>query len=582
MRCCRFFYQRDGLRPVLSVKGSKNNDCWSLKSSKNSDRSSFLEAMADRTCPRCAKVFDAPYKLRRHFARKTPCDPVLYSKKGEDRDRRGSSHVCPSCNRTFASKQAKSLHIHEYCKVQDKKTNEVLDQKVQALQQQVTELLQQQKKANEPSSHTTQNFIVANQVVNNSTAITNVDNSCKVLNQIQGDVVNQQIANFIPGPMPGWPAKWPAPQVVPKPFNQGEFFTSLAPLRQASEHFTAEDAAACQQGDAKAISALLMELLRRVHADPRERNIYLSPDRGDQALVFAPHQWELNTLHEAVRSIFDQMVKELSRLPALASQHVNTIVAGAKEGFHKNPADVVQSSNGAISAHLKNMQTLLQVPGQIKAAEEVDWEAGGEPPLSFGHESYEHLTLKTTIYRMEIDAGVEKEKDVTEDRYAELACLTIYSLAWQVQQLRAPNQTAVLLTEDVALIRTYDGWKERPAAEIGEKMFRKFAEVTADFVQGDEPTPLKPLGRYIETHIEKLASEERKSLALLRRYSRQAERVCATSTNREFVKLRGLLRAAKEKSDINAVPHEQDKKGPAPSAVQPKGEEDLLALLGVI
>ncbi len=467
--------------------------------------------------------------------------------------------------------------MQENCKNNTRDVVLRLESNVNELAQKLSTILKDQTKVGGDTGGVTVNVTTNNvdnsrkiQNIDNSRKTQNIDNSYKVLNQTQENVVNQQIANFMPGPtiMPGWPAKWPPPQIDPKPFHQGSYVKTLTQLQQASERLTAEEAAACQQGDAKAISALLMEVLRQVHADPRERNIYLNPDRGDQALIFVLHQWELNTLHEAMRSIFERMVTELSRLPTQSTQHMRTLAVGAKEGFYKKPGDVVHSSNSAMTAHLKNMQTLLRVPGQIKAAEEASWEVGGDPPLDFGHETYEHLELKTTIYRMELDAGVEKEKDVIEERYAELANRSVYSLVWQLQQLRAPNQTAVLLTEDVALIHTYTGWEERPAADIGEEMFRRFAGVTAAFVQGDEPTPLKPLGRYIETHMAALASEERKSLALLRRYSMQAERVCATSTNPEFAKLKELLRAAKAQEGKTSL------KPPQPEI------EDILDILG--
>jgi hypothetical protein len=523
------------------------------------------------------KKFDAPRWLRRHLARKTPCDPVVRPEKKEDK----GPDICPSCNRVLATKQAKSRHIHEHCKAQNERADEKLgafdppwdrdpqlDQKVQALQLQVAELLRQKKsntgeKQNwgpDPHGGFAPNFQATNVIVNNGPVIhttnnsktQNIDNSYKILNLNNNrGGVNQQITNFMPGPAaptPGWPSKWPPPQIDPKPFYQGSFATTLAQLRQASERLTAEEVAACQQGDAKAVSALLMEVLRQVHTDPRERNIYLSPDRGDQALIFVLHQWELNTLHEAMRSIFERMVKELPRLPAHSAQHVKTLAAGAKEGFQRKPADVVQSSNSAMTAHLKNMQALLRVPGQIKATEEVGWEAGDEPPREFGRESYEHIDLKSTIYRMELDAGVDNEKDIVEERFAELARRAVYSLAWQVQQLRAPNQTAVLLSEDEAVVHTFDGWERWPSADVGEKIFRLFAEVTADFVRGDEPTPLKPLGHYIEAHMAILASAERQSLALLRQYSVQAGRVCETSTNPEFAKLKALMQAAKTRS----------------------------------
>jgi len=74
--------------------------------------------------------------------------------------------------------------------------------------------------------------------------------------------------------------------------------------------------------------------------------------------------------------------------------------------------------------------------------------------------------------------------------------------------------------------------------------------VATSYVEGPVATPLRPLGSYIAQNIDELASEERGSLTLLGQYSQQADRVCATSTNPEFAKLRELLRAAKEQSQF--------------------------------
>jgi hypothetical protein len=70
--------------------------------------------------------------------------------------------------------------------------------------------------------------------------------------------------------------------------------------------------------------------------------------------------------------------------------------------------------------------------------------------------------------------------------------------------------------------------------------------VVTSYVEGPVATPLRPLGHYIAQHIDELAAEERRSLALLSQYSQQTERVCATSTNPEFAKLKELMRAAQE------------------------------------
>ncbi len=520
--------------------------------------------MAARTCPKCAKEFDAPSRLRRHLARKTPCELVVPKKEEGE-----GPHACGACNRTFTTKQAKSRHVRESCKAQNKKTGEGLDQKVQALQQQVAGILQQQQKSN---VNETQKFQATNLIVNNGPVIqttnSNIDNSHKVLNNVINDnskklTVNQQIANFtpVPDPLPGWPTKWPPPLVDPRPFF-ASCAIELSELQQAAARLDAADTAACHKGEPRAVSALLIEILRQLHENPEQRNIYLSPDRGDQALVFVPRQWSLKSLQDVTHHIFKQVVNELADLPMQGSSKEKSLAAGMKEGFEKKPQAVVQTSNSAMTAHLKNMEALLRVPGQqAQILEDAAWTAGDESPRQFCHEAFGHINLESTLYAMENDAGVNSAKDVTEDRYAEQACLAIYSLARQVLRWKAKNQTAVRVTNNKALIHTYNGWEERPATEVGEKLFRSFAKVAVNYVEGDVATPLRPLGCYITRHLDELAAEERKKLTLLDQYSTQAERICATSTNPEFAELKKLMRMAKEQSP------------------QPEVEEDILDLL---
>jgi len=499
--------------------------------------------MVDRTCQKCAKKFDAPYLLRRHIARKTSCEPVLRTEDNEDDD----FYTCTACNRTFASRQSKSRHINGRCKAQNKKIDLGLDQKVQALQQQVAELLQ--KKTSEGRSP--QNFQATNLIVNNGTVIQTTDNSHNILNSnntSNSNNLNQQIANFLPTPTPtpGWPAKWPLPLIDPKPFTSPSK-VELGELQQAAARLSATETAACRKGEPRAVSALLVEVLRQVHEDPEQRNIYLSPDRGDQALVFVPRQWMLKPLQVATHHVFEQMVKKLADLPMQGATTEQELMAGAKDSFEKNSQAIVQTSNSAMTAHLKNMKALLRVPGQqMQMLEEATWTAGDEPPEEFCHEAYGHINLASTLFTMEIDAGVNCVDDVVEAHYAEQSRRAIHSLARQVLRWKAKNQTVVQITEKTALIYTWRGWEEKPAAEAGEKLFRSFAKVVVSYVEGPVATPLRPLGRYIVQHIDELAAEEKRCLTLLGQYSQQAERVCATSTNPEFAKLKELVRAARD------------------------------------
>lgn len=496
----------------------------------------------DRTCSKCGKKFEHPCRLKAHLLRKTPCERIVQNIVGGFKP-----HRCPACNREFTTKEAKYRHKRETCKANGTDDASKLRNDLNLLENKVALLLRQQPQ-------TTNNIVVAGPVVTNNS---NVDNSRKVLtnnvlNNSNSLSISQQaerITNYTPAqiPPPGWPAKWPMPSVDPRPFFAPSCAVELSELRQAAARLDAADTAACHKGEPRAVSALLMEVLRQLHEDPEQRNIYLNPDRGDQALVFVPRKWSLKPLEEATHHIFKQVVKELADLPMQGNPKEQDLAAGVKNGFEKKPQAVVQTSNSAMTAHLKNMESLLrakQGPGQHAQMLEDSWTAGDEPPRLFCHEAFGHIKLESTLYTMEIDAGVNDAKDVVEERYADQARRAVYSLARQVLRWKAKNQTAVQVTDNKALIYTYGGWEEKPAAEVGEKLFRRFAGVTIEYVEGVVATPLKPLGRYIAQHIDELAAEERKSLTLLGQYSQQAERVCATSTNPEFAKLKNLLHSA--------------------------------------
>jgi hypothetical protein len=152
-------------------------------------------------------------------------------------------------------------------------------------------------------------------------------------------------------------------------------------LQQAAARLSPTETAACRKGEPRAVAALLMEVLRRVHEDPEQRNIYLNPDRGDQALVFVPRQWLLKPLQEATHHIFEQMMKTMADLPVQGRPLEQDLLTGTKDGFEKKPQVVIQTSNSAMTAHLKNLEALLRIPGQqTQALEEAAWTAGGEPP----------------------------------------------------------------------------------------------------------------------------------------------------------------------------------------------------------
>jgi Zinc finger, C2H2 type len=100
------------------------------------------------TCHKCSSAFSDNAHLRRHLARKTPCDLVLPVQPA------ANALACKRCRRSFTTRSALSRHIHHSCKAAagDKGTAakgapidrpsqlEAQNIKIDALQAQLTEL----------------------------------------------------------------------------------------------------------------------------------------------------------------------------------------------------------------------------------------------------------------------------------------------------------------------------------------------------------------------------------------------------------------------------------------------------------
>lgn len=109
------------------------------------------------------------------------------------------------------------------------------------------------------------------------------------------------------------------------------------------------------------VTELLMDLTKRAHADPAARNVYLNPRRSDQALVHMTNgRWEVMTLAEATRLIFDGVAKamvkvtmsndERKRLP-LEAQNA---LAMAGLLYDDEPEEYAKRAKVPMTAHLSN------------------------------------------------------------------------------------------------------------------------------------------------------------------------------------------------------------------------------------
>jgi hypothetical protein len=109
------------------------------------------------------------------------------------------------------------------------------------------------------------------------------------------------------------------------------------------------------------VTELFMDLVKRAHAAPESRNVYLNPRRADQVLVHLRNgQWEVRSVAEATRLLFDGVAEgihrtvlsweELRRLPLEAQNAL--AIAGML--YEEKPDEYVERARAPMVAHLMN------------------------------------------------------------------------------------------------------------------------------------------------------------------------------------------------------------------------------------
>ena len=104
----------------------------------------------------------------------------------------------------------------------------------------------------------------------------------------------------------------------------------------------------------------LIDLVRRVHAsDPASRNIYLSPNRADQVMVY-DETWKVLALVNAVRDLFDSVTGNIHRLIVTEEERsklpldVQSAASWIPNLYEGSPDEYVRMAKGPLSAHLAN------------------------------------------------------------------------------------------------------------------------------------------------------------------------------------------------------------------------------------
>jgi hypothetical protein len=136
---------------------------------------------------------------------------------------------------------------------------------------------------------------------------------------------------------------------------------------------------------------ILMDLVKRAHADPAARNVYLNPRRADQALVcLKSGRWEVIQLVEATRLLFDGVAvhiravtlsdEERRRLP-LEAQNA---LAMADLAYRDEPEEYAKRAKGPMAAHLANTAPRTSALSTEESALAPSLELGLVPSQALG------------------------------------------------------------------------------------------------------------------------------------------------------------------------------------------------------
>jgi hypothetical protein len=294
---------------------------------------------------RCKAAFESSRNLQRHLARKRPCEPILDvpDLPPEEKD---NSNRCRYCGRAYGSSSNLARHL-KCCKIAN--TGEGMERllertvrrqlaeqasEMSALRAQVSELAALLK-GSLASSARNMTSVAGQTIVNNGPSINNS--------------VHIQIRPWSDEPL-----------LVPVAMLRAAFAENprLVEYCQLSD-----EAKVDAEGAAPYVLEALVDVVRRAHADPTSRNVYLNPRRADQVLVFVEEEggrWRVQTLVEAIRTMFDcvangirRVLREPSALKSLPPE-MQASAAWVPMMYEGAPEDYVAKAKGPMVAHLAN------------------------------------------------------------------------------------------------------------------------------------------------------------------------------------------------------------------------------------
>jgi hypothetical protein len=110
------------------------------------------------------------------------------------------------------------------------------------------------------------------------------------------------------------------------------------------------------------VTSLYVDMVKQGHADPAARNIYLNPQRADQALVYMQDgRWQALPLNEATPLLFDKVGETIRKdvLHLSAPRQIESATQGslimAGSMYNENQEAYVKLAKAPMAAHLANL-----------------------------------------------------------------------------------------------------------------------------------------------------------------------------------------------------------------------------------
>lgn len=270
-----------------------------------------------------------------------------------------ANNGCRFCGRVFSSRSGRDRHIRSSCTVAN--TDEGIAQlaertskrQIDALITQVGELTTQlQRLAEQPAvSPVAAPAPVAISAGNSSVNMAGCANNT-IHNGDDKSTTNNTTINIYP-----WDVG-----ALPVSISRADLVAAYHEDHAVGAYCTLDQESLADAASFPAAAEAMVSLVKRAHADPAARNVYLNPKRADQALVFTrAGEWVVLTLEEATRALLDGVATSICAIMIDSSAGVAPMPSGLTTTasyiplcYRSDVATFVDNAKRPMAAHLSN------------------------------------------------------------------------------------------------------------------------------------------------------------------------------------------------------------------------------------